>query len=52
VTQTVPAARFAAAYALLRAAAAVGDHWVIAADAVSTLLGVSLSPMCPPPLST
>lgn len=28
MTETVPAARFAAAYALLRAAAAVGDHWI------------------------
>ena len=26
--ETIPAARFAAAYALLRAAAAVGDHWI------------------------
>ncbi|MFH9354000.1 hypothetical protein [Kitasatospora sp. NPDC017646] len=33
---TAPAARFATAYALLRASADVGDHWINAAPAVSS----------------
>ncbi|MGW7582779.1 hypothetical protein ACWGKU_29340 [Kitasatospora sp. NPDC054768] len=35
-------ARFAAAYALLRSGADVGDHWVNAAPAVSTNSCVSV----------
>jgi hypothetical protein len=36
------AIRFAAAYALLRMAADVGDHWINAAKAMSTFPGVSV----------
>ncbi|MDH6710823.1 hypothetical protein P3T27_007574 [Kitasatospora sp. MAA19] len=40
---TSRAAAFATAYTLLRASADLADHWVNAAKAVSTFLGVSLS---------
>jgi hypothetical protein len=36
------ATRFAAAYALLRMAADLGDHWINAAKAVSTMPSVSV----------
>ncbi|WP_380286549.1 hypothetical protein [Kitasatospora purpeofusca] len=40
---TARTARFAAAYALLRAGADIGDHWVIAALLVSTSTRVSVT---------
>ncbi|BBG20693.1 hypothetical protein RVR_P174 (plasmid) [Actinacidiphila reveromycinica] len=40
-TATPPAVKFSLAYALLRAAADVADHWVIAASTVSTVSRVA-----------
>ncbi|MEU9397274.1 hypothetical protein AB0D86_45730 [Streptomyces sp. NPDC048324] len=38
---SAPAIRFASAYALMRMAADLGDHWSNAAKAVSIFVGVS-----------